>query len=176
VMRRADGSLWIHSFAHGRTVYELKLDAAAVRTILERADKETVAKLFIDLAMAADLDDGELETLRNFVAEKSELGRRTLNALFKAARAEKAAQRAKEQRARQMAERRDPRPRIMVPAVDQDWLPQVAIVNDVLGVSKASKPPARDINGTGTRARKLSLPSLHAFDQTQSNPDEEDES
>jgi hypothetical protein len=22
IMRRADGSLWIHSFAHGRTVYE----------------------------------------------------------------------------------------------------------------------------------------------------------
>ena len=31
IMRRADGSIWIHSFAHGRTVYDLKLDAAAVR-------------------------------------------------------------------------------------------------------------------------------------------------
>src|SRR6266478_4948389 len=113
--------------------------------------------------MAADLDDGELETLRNFVAEKSELGRRTLNALFKAAQAKKAEQRAKEQRARQMAARRDPRPRIAVPAIDQDWLPQVEIVNDVLGASKASKPPTRNIDGTMTRARKLSLPNLHAF-------------
>jgi hypothetical protein len=170
VMRRADGSLWIHSFAHGRTVYDLKLDATAVRAILERADKQAVAKLFIELAMTADLDDGELEYLRNFVAEKSELGRRTLTALLKAARAEKAEQRAKERRARQIAERLDPRPRIVVPAGDQDWLPQVEVVNDVLGVSKAPEPPARDIDGTGTRSRKLALPSLHAFDQTQSNP------
>jgi hypothetical protein len=175
VMRRADGSMWIHSFAHGRTVYELKLDAAAVRAILERTDKQAVAKLFIELAMAADLDDGELEHLRNFVAEKSELGRRTLNTLFKAAQTKKANQRAKEQRARQLAERLDPRPRIAVPESDQDWLPQVEIVNDVLGASKASKPPARDIDGTVTRARKLSLPNLHTFDQTQSNPKKEDE-
>jgi hypothetical protein len=31
IMRRADGTPWIHSFAHGRTIYDLKLDAAAVR-------------------------------------------------------------------------------------------------------------------------------------------------
>jgi hypothetical protein len=163
IMRRTDGSMWIHSFAHGRTVYELKLDAAAVRALLERAGKEVVAKLFIELAMAADLDDGELEQLRNFVAEKTELGRRTLNALFKAARAKKAEQRAKERRGRQMAERRDPRPRIAVPQTDQDWLPQIAIINDVLGSSRASRPPMRNIDGTMTRARKLSLPNLHAF-------------
>jgi hypothetical protein len=173
-MRRADGSVWIHSFAHGRMVYELKLDATAVRAILERTDKETVAKRFIELAMTADLDEGEIEYLRNFVAEKTELGRRTLNTLFKAAQRKKADQRAKERRSRQMAERLDPRPRIVVPEVDQDWLPQVEVVNDVLGVAKAPEPPARDIDGTGTRSRKLALPSLHAFDQTQSNPKKED--
>ena len=167
IMRRADGSMWIHSFAHGRTIYDLKLDAAAVRAILERTDKQAVAKLFIELAMTADLDDGELEHLRNFAAEKSELGRRAINALFKAARTKKAAQRAQELRARQLAERLDPRPRIAVPDVDQDWLPQVAIINDVLGASSASEPPTRNIDGTVTRARKLSLPSLHAFARTE---------
>ena len=29
IMRRADGTPWIHSFAHGRTIYELKLDATS---------------------------------------------------------------------------------------------------------------------------------------------------
>jgi hypothetical protein len=38
IMRRADGTLWINSFAHGRTTYDLKLDA---RTI--RAAKATLA-------------------------------------------------------------------------------------------------------------------------------------
>jgi hypothetical protein len=163
IMRRADGSIWIHSFAHGRTVYDLKLDAAAVRAILERADKEAVAKLFIELALTADLDEGELEHLRIFTAEKSELGRRAITVLLKAARAKKATQRAQERRARQLAERLDPRPRIAVPDSDQDWLPQVAIVNDVLGASPASKPPTRNIDGTMTRARRLSLPNMHTF-------------
>src|SRR4029077_6227860 len=35
IMRRADGTPWIHSFAHGRTLYELKHDAASVREALE---------------------------------------------------------------------------------------------------------------------------------------------
>ena len=36
VMRRSDGTPWIHSFAHGRTVYELRHDAAAVDASLRR--------------------------------------------------------------------------------------------------------------------------------------------
>jgi hypothetical protein len=39
IMRRADGTMWVHSFAHGRTTYELRLDARAVRSV-ERADPE----------------------------------------------------------------------------------------------------------------------------------------
>ena len=31
VMRRSDGTPWIHSFAHGRTVYELKYDTSCDR-------------------------------------------------------------------------------------------------------------------------------------------------
>ena len=34
VMRRADGTPWFHSFAHGRTIYALKLDVAGVRNAL----------------------------------------------------------------------------------------------------------------------------------------------
>ncbi len=36
IMRRANGTPWIHSFAHGRTVYEIKLDWRAVRAAVER--------------------------------------------------------------------------------------------------------------------------------------------
>jgi len=47
IMRRADGSLWINSFAHGRTVYELKRDFAAVAAALDRAAKDEVADTFV---------------------------------------------------------------------------------------------------------------------------------
>jgi hypothetical protein len=49
IMRRADGSLWIHSFAHGRTTYELKLDRAAGEAAMGRVEGEAVARVFLDL-------------------------------------------------------------------------------------------------------------------------------
>jgi hypothetical protein len=163
VMRRGDGTIWIHSFAHGRTVYELKLNATAVRAAIERANKEAVVTLFIELAVAADLDDEELEVLRNLAADKSGINRRTIMGMLKAALEKRAAQRAQEMRARRLAERQDPRPLIEVPRFDAPWLPQVGTINDVLGRSTASEPPARDIDGVASRARKLALPELHAF-------------
>ena len=36
IMRRSDGTPWIHSFAHGRTIYELKHDAGSVRKAMEQ--------------------------------------------------------------------------------------------------------------------------------------------
>jgi hypothetical protein len=163
VMRRADGTIWIHSFAHGRTVYELKLNAAAVRAAIERADKETVVKLFIELTVVADLDDEELEGLRNLAAEKSGINRRTIAGMLKATLEKKAAQRVQEMRTRRLAERQDPRPMIQVPRFDAPWLPQVQTINDVLGRSIAPEPPARDIDGAASRARKLAVPGMHAF-------------
>ena len=46
IMRRADGTIWIDRFAHGRTVYELKIDAAAVRARLEGCDKKRSSRCY----------------------------------------------------------------------------------------------------------------------------------
>ena len=45
-MLRADGAPWINSFAHGRTIYELKLDADAVRAAMDAVEKEEVLSTF----------------------------------------------------------------------------------------------------------------------------------
>ena len=71
-MRRPDGAPWIHSFAHGRTIYELKLDAAALRKAMEAAAKSDVAKAFCWLAVDADLDAEELEELRQLAKKLSD--------------------------------------------------------------------------------------------------------
>jgi hypothetical protein len=163
IMRRADGSLWIHSFAHGRTTYELKLDRAAVQAAMERVEDEAVARVFLDLVFRADLDGLDIEALRILAAERSGIGRRELNTRLKEARRKHAAEQAQAARERKLRERKDPRPRIPVPITDEDWLPQIAVINDALAASRASKPPTRNIDGTMTRARKLSLPNLHAF-------------
>src|SRR5262249_61227332 len=55
IMRRTDGTPWIHSFAHGRTIYELKQDAASVRKAMEKAAKDDVVATFTRLAAGGDL-------------------------------------------------------------------------------------------------------------------------
>ena len=51
----------------------------------------------------------------------------------------------------------------------------MAKLNTIVGVLDMSERPPRDIDGISTRLRKLSLPKMHAFDQTQANAGEEDE-
>ncbi|HJZ31183.1 MAG TPA: hypothetical protein VKF35_08760 [Hyphomicrobiaceae bacterium] len=69
IMRRTDGTPWIHSFAHGRTFYELKHDAAGVRKAMENAAKDDVVRTFARLVVTADLDEVELAELRHLAKE-----------------------------------------------------------------------------------------------------------
>lgn len=125
IMRRSDGTPWIHSFAHGRTIYDLRYDVAAVRKAMEAADKADVVKTFIKLAMIADLDAEELEMLRQLAKQLSGLGVRQIDGMLKSAREKRSEQRTKEEHKRQFAERRDPRPLIKSPYPDEPWLPVV---------------------------------------------------
>jgi hypothetical protein len=94
IMRRVDGSPWIHSFAHGRTIYELRYDADAVEKAVVAADKDMAARLFTSLAVAADLDEIEIERLKGIACEQAKIGKRALNADLKSARAAHNKQRA----------------------------------------------------------------------------------
>ena len=101
IMRRADGTPWIHSFAHGRTIYELKYDATAVRKAMEKAAKDEVVATFARLAAGADLDAIELAELRQLAKKLSGVGLRVIDDALKAAQQQQAAQNAKAARARQ---------------------------------------------------------------------------
>jgi hypothetical protein len=74
IMRRSDGTPWIHSFAHGRTIYELKRDAATVRRAMQGAAKNDVVATFVKLAVDADVDAVELEELRQLAKKLSGVG------------------------------------------------------------------------------------------------------
>ena len=175
VMRRANGSTFIHSFAHGRTVYELKLDACAIETALNRTPANEVASTFVRLAVAAELDADELEHLRDLTSQGAGVGKRAIEQKLKAARQERASQRAQEERDRRAAERCDPRPQIAAPAPDAPWLPQMAVLNEVLGNSRAPEPPARDIDGVIAQVRVRRVPNMHALTQEGSNEKDTDE-
>jgi hypothetical protein len=173
ILRRPDGTPWIHSFAHGRTVYDLKYDAAAVRSAIEKADKAEVVRTFIGLAVLADLSEQELEELRDLVVKLSGTGKLAIKTMFKAAKNDHAAQRAEHARKHRASVRSDPRPLIFRPTVDAPWLPQMQILNEVLGASPARIPPARNIDDDVTRARQLRVPNTHAFTNANADPEEE---
>jgi hypothetical protein len=118
IMRDANGTPWIHSFAHGQKIYELKLDAEAATVAVESVPKEQVAVTFVRVVLAGALDDAEVEELRNLAAKRAQIGIRILNRMLKDERARQTVRRAQEENERRAAARTDPRPQIQVPMRD----------------------------------------------------------
>ena len=173
IMRRANGVPWIHSFAHGRTIYELRFDAAAVRKAMQQAAKDEVVATFALHAAGADIDAVDLAELRQLAKKLAGINLSAIDAAFKAAQQQQAAQNAKTTRAHQAASRRDPRPRIRAPLPDEPWLPQIGVLNEVIGAVVADMPPSRDIDDDAMSVRRRAIPDTHGF--TSTNPEGEDE-
>ena len=164
IMRRADGTPWIHSFAHGRTIYELKYNAAASARRWRRRRRTRWWRSLPRLAAVADLDAVETEELRQLAKKLSGVGLRAINATLKAAQQQHARCAAPRLRAiAGPAQRHDPRPRIQAPIPDDPWLPEMGVLNEVIGAVEAVMPPARDIDDDATPVRKFRIPGTHAF-------------
>ena len=161
IMRRADGTPWVHSFAHGWTTYELRYDFAAALAALQKGAPDAAAKLFVNLVLSGDLAADEVEQLRDLAAQRAGVGKRPLDRMLKAARQEQLARRAEEERQRRATERQDPRPRISAPKPDAPWLPQMAVLNEVLGKSADREPPMRDVEGVVAAVHTRRVPLLH---------------
>ena len=86
IMRRPDGSVWINSFAHGRTTYELKVDFPAAKTALKKTTAEGAAETLERVVSLGDLGDDEVEILRNLAHTISGVGKRTLDRKLKKVR------------------------------------------------------------------------------------------
>ncbi len=169
IIRRADGTPWIHSFAHGRTVYELRLDARAAEAALANSSKEETAATFVRVVLAADLDADEMERLRDIAGTRSGVGKRALDVKLKHARREQAERQATAERARRIVERQDPRPQLAAPAADAEWLPQMQALNEVLGRSRAPEPPMRDAEGVVVQVRVRRVSKLRLLTPWGSN-------
>jgi hypothetical protein len=174
MMRRTDGTPWIHSFAHGRTVYQLKHNLNTARAAIEAAkDNESIIKSFLNLAVTADLGACEIEQLRNEVAERTGVNKRTVTQMLRGAQQVQAAQQRQDQHARRMAEREDPRPISSRPVEDTPWLPVMTVLNDVIGACASRHPPARDIDATAAYAGKIVVPAMHAFSRSSANSEQD---
>ena len=56
IMRRTDGSLWTNSFAHGRTTYELKYDAASIEAAIIAAPETEAADVLVRMLPHAEVN------------------------------------------------------------------------------------------------------------------------
>jgi hypothetical protein len=175
VLLHANGSPFIHSYAHGRIIYELKLDYRAAEAGLNKARPDDAASLFVRLVLDAELDCIEIERLRNLASKLSGTGKRFLDTLLKRSREEQAAAREREERERRIAERLDPRPQIPVPPRDAPWLPQMEVLKEVLGKAQQIEPPMRDIDGVLTAVRVRRVANMHAFTSLGANQEEPEE-
>ena len=169
-MRRADGTPWINSFAHGRTVYELRYGVAAVEKIIEKTADNELVRVFVRLVIGSDLEAEDRQRLRDVVSGRTGINKRTIDQAIAEARKEQAGRQTQEERDRRAANRHDQRPRIEVPAQDAPWIPQMQVINDVLSMSAWPVPPFRDIDGDATRMKMRRVPGMHLMTSDTANP------
>ena len=175
VMQRADGTIWVHSFAHGRTIYNLCYDATLAAAVIAATPDDKLAGALQKVLLAHGMTEPEVEELKNSVVKRSGVGKRALDAQIKQAKRQQADQRRQEAIEQQAAERLDRRPQIPAPLPDAPWLPQMEALNDVLGASAAREPPMRDIDGVIAEVRSRSVPMMHALTPDNANGETDDE-
>ena len=135
IMRRSDGTLWINSFAHGRTVYELRHDAASVEAALNVTEPTEAADRCVTLVLAADLEPDEEQRLRDLTCKLGGVHARPLGAKVKAAQVNQQKQHASAEAERRAASRTDCRLQIPVPLPDAERLPVLRTLDEVLGAA-----------------------------------------
>ena len=118
IILRSDGSVRIHSFAHGRTVYDLKYGVCKVKEILDATPNSELVGVFAKLVLTADLAAHDRERFRNSVYTRTEVNKRTIDDAVRGAEKEAVGRREQEERNRRVAKRRDPRPVIPAPTPD----------------------------------------------------------
>jgi hypothetical protein len=177
VLARADGTLIIHSYAHGRTIYRLRYDADALRDVLARCADNDVIPMFVRLARrSADLTELDHTRIREEIIERLSIGARDYNRQEKHARAAEAREDRERERERRDAERAakgDLRPRLPAPAGNAPQLDVMATLDAVLASSDAVEPPMRDGMGWLVAAYTRRPVGLHALGQADADAPEQ---
>jgi hypothetical protein len=169
LLRRPDGGLIIHSFAHGGAIYRLLYDYAAAVAAVSGASTEDAAAMFVRCVMQGALDRAEQERLRNLTATTHEIGKRTLDAMLKEAQTADRAARVAAMRERRITEAAADRVVLDRPTDDAEWLPLMDKIGEVLGDMPEAVPPERDIEHGVVLVELRRLESLHLLTSEEGN-------
>jgi hypothetical protein len=174
IMQRADGTLWIHSFAHGESFYTLKHDARSIEAAILAAPEAKAADVLVSMIADAKLDPLEEERLKNIVYRRDKGTKaKPLGARIKTVRAAADKRRKDEGRQQRDALRTDRRVRLRCPMPAGERTPVMAQLNEVLGVIDDPEPPMRDVEGHMVQVVSRRLPnSLHSLTSAGANAEE----
>src|SRR4051794_4329976 len=178
IMQRADGSLWVHSFAHGRSVYDLFHDEATIEAAI-RATAETnktdVANVLERLILQSSLEPDEEQRLLQVACKVGDLKVAPLKARLKNARKEQKRIEVAERAERKAATRKNTgRVELEVPRQGDEWTPVMESLDEVLCRVPGPMPPIRDIEHWPCEIRCRSPFSLHELTSAGSNGEEDE--
>jgi hypothetical protein len=170
VMRGDDGGLFIHSFAHGRSIYPLRHDARSAKAAIAQAPVEGLVDYAMALLAMTDMEADEHADFVATVAKKAGIRVQAVNARI-----------AKERRERDKANRKTAlasssngrliRPR---PQFDAELVPTTKFLDEVLASDQREEPPMRDASGNLVEIRVQEPWALHLLTADGTNAAAED--
>ena len=83
ILRQADGIPWIHSFAHGRTIYSLKYDADAVERAILAGAERAAPDIAVRMLGNAEVNQTDKDRLIGLAAKRGKVGRRAIGQRLK---------------------------------------------------------------------------------------------
>ena len=165
VLRRGDGSLVIHTFAHGGGLYRLRHDARSALAALDGIPADGIVDHAMSVFALSELEPDELATFAADVAHAAGLPASAVKARI-----------AKEQQERQRAQRQaalaaedDGRIIRDRPERDGELTPTVTFVDELLAADNSEEPPMRDASGNLVEVRVQEDWALHELSSDGTN-------
>jgi hypothetical protein len=170
LMKADDGGLLIHSFAHGRALYQLRHDARSAKATILQAPANGAVDYAMAILGVTDLEEDELADFVATVAKVANVGIRAVMPRVKKERKERETARRKATMASN-ADGRIVRPR---PEPDAELLPTVTLLDEILASVKCEEPPMRNASGNLVEVRVREPWDLHLLTADGTNAAAED--
>jgi hypothetical protein len=157
VMKADDGGLLIHSFAHGRGLYQLRHDVRSAKAAIVQAPASAAVDYAMAILATTDLEADELTDFAATVSKVANVGVRAVMARINKERRDR--ETAKRKAA--MASNADGRIIRSRPEPDGELLPTVTFLDQLLASDQREEPPMRDASGNLVEVRVREPWALH---------------
>jgi hypothetical protein len=165
VMRADDGKLFIHSFAHGRSIYNLRYDATEAKAAIVKGPAPGAVDHGMSILAQSDLEPDELEEFISALSKVSGVGVRAIKARVNKEQ-KKWAHRA---RAAALASKLDGRIVMPRPEPDGELTPTTERLDQILAADPSAEPPMRNASGHLVEVRASEPWNLHSLTADGSN-------